>query len=42
MRRAAVRLTLSPGRWADVFTPGREFTGHAPMADLLDRLPVAH
>ncbi|MET8769961.1 malto-oligosyltrehalose synthase [Streptomyces sp. NPDC004658] len=35
------RLPLPPGRWADVLTPGREFTGHAPLADLLDRLPVA-
>ncbi|MFJ4521246.1 malto-oligosyltrehalose synthase [Streptomyces sp. NPDC088810] len=35
------RLPLPPGRWADVLTPGREFTGHARVADLLDRLPVA-
>ncbi|MEV5385209.1 malto-oligosyltrehalose synthase [Streptomyces sp. NPDC052721] len=35
------RLPLPPGRWTDVLTPGREFTGHAPVADLLDRLPVA-
>ncbi|MEU0004435.1 malto-oligosyltrehalose synthase [Streptomyces sp. NPDC006314] len=34
------RLPLPPGRWADVLTPGREFTGHARVADLLDRLPV--
>ncbi|MFG2606136.1 malto-oligosyltrehalose synthase [Streptomyces sp. NPDC048514] len=34
------RLPLPPGRWADVLTPGREFTGHALMADLFDRLPV--
>ncbi|MFE1884074.1 malto-oligosyltrehalose synthase [Streptomyces diastatochromogenes] len=35
------RLDLPPGRWADVLTPGREFTGHARVADLFDRLPVA-
>ncbi|MEW2512318.1 malto-oligosyltrehalose synthase [Streptomyces sp. NPDC046870] len=35
------RLPLPPGRWADVLTPGREFTGEAPLAELLDRLPVA-
>ncbi|MEV6804210.1 malto-oligosyltrehalose synthase [Streptomyces sp. NPDC051132] len=34
-------LPLPPGRWADVLTPGREFTGHARVADLLDALPVA-
>ncbi|ANP50244.1 malto-oligosyltrehalose synthase [Streptomyces griseochromogenes] len=35
------RLELPPGRWADVLTPGREFTGHARVADLFERLPVA-
>ncbi|MEW2283103.1 malto-oligosyltrehalose synthase [Streptomyces sp. NPDC047841] len=35
------RLPLPPGRWADVLTPGREFTGEAPLEELLDRLPVA-
>ncbi|WP_208643279.1 malto-oligosyltrehalose synthase [Streptomyces diastatochromogenes] len=35
------RLDLPPGRWADVLAPGREFTGHARVADLFDRLPVA-
>ncbi|MFJ9862707.1 malto-oligosyltrehalose synthase [Streptomyces sp. NPDC101165] len=35
------RLELPPGRWADQLTPGREFTGHARVADLFDRLPVA-
>ncbi|MGW2743083.1 malto-oligosyltrehalose synthase [Streptomyces sp. NPDC001450] len=35
------RLELPPGRWADVLTPGREFTGHARAADLFERLPVA-
>ncbi|MET9446679.1 malto-oligosyltrehalose synthase [Streptomyces cinerochromogenes] len=35
------RLPLPPGRWADALVPGREFTGHARVADLLDRLPVA-
>ncbi|MFG2121257.1 malto-oligosyltrehalose synthase [Streptomyces sp. NPDC048710] len=34
-------LGLPPGRWADVLTPGREFTGHARVADLFERLPVA-
>ncbi|MFI9246746.1 malto-oligosyltrehalose synthase [Streptomyces sp. NPDC053086] len=34
------RLPLPPGRWADVLTEGREFTGHARVADLFDRLPV--
>ncbi|MFE9906041.1 malto-oligosyltrehalose synthase [Streptomyces achromogenes] len=34
-------LPLPPGRWADVLAPGREFTGHARVADLLDRSPVA-
>ncbi|MEU1403659.1 malto-oligosyltrehalose synthase [Streptomyces sp. NPDC005728] len=35
------RLELPPGRWADVLAPGREFTGHARVADLFERLPVA-
>ncbi|MER6732287.1 malto-oligosyltrehalose synthase [Streptomyces puniciscabiei] len=35
------RLALPPGRWADVLTDGREFTGHARVADLFGRLPVA-
>ncbi|GGS67476.1 MULTISPECIES: malto-oligosyltrehalose synthase [Streptomyces] len=35
------RLPLPPGRWADALVPGREFTGHVRVADLLDRLPVA-
>ncbi|MEV6051421.1 malto-oligosyltrehalose synthase [Streptomyces sp. NPDC052107] len=34
------RLTLPPGRWADVLAPEREFTGDARVADLFDRLPV--
>ncbi|MGW2418529.1 malto-oligosyltrehalose synthase [Streptomyces sp. NPDC001709] len=34
------RLALPPGRWVDVLTPGREFTGHARVADLFDRMPV--
>lgn len=34
-------LPLPPGRWADVLTPGREFTGHARVADLFEGLPVA-
>ncbi|TVZ80048.1 malto-oligosyltrehalose synthase [Streptomyces sp. BK340] len=35
------RLELPPGSWADILTPGREFTGHARVADLFERLPVA-
>ncbi|MET8563161.1 malto-oligosyltrehalose synthase [Streptomyces flaveolus] len=35
------RLPLPPGRWTDVLTPGREFTGQVSVTDLLDRLPVA-
>ncbi|MGW1810402.1 malto-oligosyltrehalose synthase [Streptomyces sp. NPDC002078] len=35
------RLALPPGRWADVLTPEREFTGDTRVADLFDRLPVA-
>ncbi|MFG3101230.1 malto-oligosyltrehalose synthase [Streptomyces sp. NPDC048182] len=34
-------LPLPPGRWADALAPGREFTGHARVAELFDRLPVA-
>lgn len=35
------RLPLPPGRWADVLDPGREFEGHARVAELLAPLPVA-
>ncbi|MGV9254122.1 malto-oligosyltrehalose synthase [Streptomyces sp. NPDC003697] len=35
------RLPLPPGRWTDALTPGREFEGHVPVADLFERLPVA-
>ncbi|MFF3379244.1 malto-oligosyltrehalose synthase [Streptomyces sp. NPDC002680] len=35
------RLPLPPGRWADLLTPEREFTGHARVAELFARLPVA-
>ncbi|MPY62642.1 malto-oligosyltrehalose synthase [Streptomyces spongiae] len=35
------RLALPAGRWADVLTGGREFTGHARVAELFERLPVA-
>ncbi|MGJ5752598.1 (1-_4)-alpha-D-glucan 1-alpha-D-glucosylmutase [Streptomyces puniciscabiei] len=35
------RLTLPPGQWTDALTGGREFTGHARVADLFQRLPVA-
>ncbi|WP_345051713.1 malto-oligosyltrehalose synthase [Streptomyces rameus] len=34
-------LPLPPGRWTDVLTEGREFSGHARVADLFGRLPVA-
>ncbi|MFG2966451.1 malto-oligosyltrehalose synthase [Streptomyces sp. NPDC048288] len=34
-------LPLPPGRWADVLAPGREFTGHARVAELFEALPVA-
>ncbi|MEW2402960.1 malto-oligosyltrehalose synthase [Streptomyces sp. NPDC046862] len=35
------RLALPPGRWADVLSEGREFTGHTRVAELFERLPVA-
>ncbi|MFF5496893.1 malto-oligosyltrehalose synthase [Streptomyces aquilus] len=35
------RLPLPPGRWADVLTAEREFTGYARVADLFEGLPVA-
>ncbi|MGW7259101.1 malto-oligosyltrehalose synthase [Streptomyces sp. NPDC054834] len=35
------RLPLPPGRWADALDPGREFEGHARVADLFAPLPVA-
>ncbi|MGW2379465.1 malto-oligosyltrehalose synthase [Streptomyces sp. NPDC001658] len=34
-------LPLPPGRWADVLFPEREFTGHARVEELFERLPVA-
>ncbi|MFF4750282.1 malto-oligosyltrehalose synthase [Streptomyces sp. NPDC002514] len=34
------RLALPPGRWADVLAPGREFDGHARVADLFEPRPV--
>ncbi|MFJ4784864.1 malto-oligosyltrehalose synthase [Streptomyces sp. NPDC088794] len=34
-------LALPPGRWADVLAPEREFTGHARVEELFERLPVA-
>lgn len=34
-------LPLPEGRWVDLLAPGREFTGHARVEDLFDRLPVA-
>ncbi|MFJ4620255.1 malto-oligosyltrehalose synthase [Streptomyces sp. NPDC088812] len=35
------RLALPPGRWADALDGGRKFTGHARVAELFHRLPVA-
>jgi (1->4)-alpha-D-glucan 1-alpha-D-glucosylmutase len=35
------RLPLPAGRWADLLSPGREYTGHARVADVFERLPVA-
>ncbi|MFI1922235.1 malto-oligosyltrehalose synthase [Streptomyces sp. NPDC020377] len=35
------RLALPPGTWVDVLAPEREFTGHARVAELFERLPVA-
>ncbi|MFE9610038.1 malto-oligosyltrehalose synthase [Streptomyces sp. NPDC006012] len=34
------RLALPPGRWVDVLTPGREFDGHARVAELFGPRPV--
>ncbi|MDQ1035520.1 (1-_4)-alpha-D-glucan 1-alpha-D-glucosylmutase [Streptomyces sp. V3I8] len=34
-------LPLPAGRWADLLTPGREFTGHARAEEVFGRLPVA-
>jgi (1->4)-alpha-D-glucan 1-alpha-D-glucosylmutase len=34
------RLALPEGRWTDVLTPGRKFTGHARVEELFERLPV--
>jgi (1->4)-alpha-D-glucan 1-alpha-D-glucosylmutase len=34
-------LPLPPGRWADALSAEREFTGHARVAELFERLPVA-
>lgn len=34
------RLALPEGRWTDVLAPEREFTGHARVAELFERLPV--
>ena len=34
-------LELPAGRWADVLTPGRAFTGRVPLAELFSPLPVA-
>lgn len=35
------RLPLPPGRWSDVLSPEREFTGHARVEELFELLPVA-
>jgi (1->4)-alpha-D-glucan 1-alpha-D-glucosylmutase len=34
-------LPLPEGRWIDLLAPGREFTGHARVEELFDRLPVS-
>ncbi|MFI1721183.1 malto-oligosyltrehalose synthase [Streptomyces sp. NPDC020489] len=34
-------LPLPPGRWSDVLTPGREFTGQVRVDELFAELPVA-
>ncbi|WP_333761668.1 malto-oligosyltrehalose synthase [Streptomyces sp. IBSBF 2390] len=34
------RLPLPPGRWADVLSPDREFTGDARVADLFEHRPA--
>ncbi|NEA97887.1 malto-oligosyltrehalose synthase [Streptomyces sp. SID13726] len=34
-------LALPPGVWADALVPGREFSGHARVAELFGELPVA-
>ncbi|MFS8197393.1 malto-oligosyltrehalose synthase [Streptomyces sp. CWNU-52B] len=34
-------LPLPPGRWTDLLGPGQEFTGHARVAALFGRSPVA-
>ncbi|KPH99271.1 malto-oligosyltrehalose synthase [Actinobacteria bacterium OK074] len=34
-------LPLPPGRWADALDPGRQFEGHARVAELFGTLPVA-
>ncbi len=33
-------LPLPPGRWSDVLSPEREFTGHARVGELFGRLPA--
>ncbi|MFF4543813.1 malto-oligosyltrehalose synthase [Streptomyces sp. NPDC001406] len=33
-------LPLPPGRWTDVLTPQREFTGHTRVAELFGPMPV--
>ncbi|MFI6685481.1 malto-oligosyltrehalose synthase [Streptomyces sp. NPDC050485] len=38
---AGTELPLPDGHWADVLTPGREFTGAVPLDELLSGLPVA-
>ncbi|WP_221358087.1 malto-oligosyltrehalose synthase [Streptomyces beigongshangae] len=34
-------LALPPGRWIDLLVPGREYTGHARVAELFAEAPVA-
>ncbi|MGW5733940.1 MULTISPECIES: malto-oligosyltrehalose synthase [Streptomyces] len=36
----STELELPEGRWADLLTRGREFTGHARVAELFGELPV--
>ncbi|MEV0114163.1 malto-oligosyltrehalose synthase [Streptomyces sp. NPDC050844] len=36
----STELVLPEGRWTDLLTPGRDFTGHARVAELFGELPV--
>ncbi|MHB9758131.1 malto-oligosyltrehalose synthase [Streptomyces sp. BYX5S] len=37
----STRLALPEGEWVDLLAPGRSFQGHARVAELFGRLPVA-